>query len=262
MPLQTNAYKSFKAEAERLTNLVVLFSHSVPVLARVLGDSAAAGVVPIKPADNFPHDRADGPLLLQWAKDYDQDLARLIVLSVFSYFEAYIRGALIEMYELQGGQNSFIKIAERRAARHWALPTGSVAEAKRRLQARDHKGKTDRFKKFSKILDEAGFAFPPDLLSVYGAQQLAEKLGLKSKSSFRAYEIPDLLSYAILCPPTAAERKMFEDIRGLRNKVAHGTTPVITVHAAIKKSTALRKWAARVDAHLGEHFLVLAKYSK
>lgn len=260
--MQTSAYSAFKGEAERITNLAVLFSHAVPVLTRVIKDPAAAASVALKPADNFPHDNSDGPTLLQFAMGYDQALARLIVLSVFSYFEAYVSAALGEVFDLQGGLENFKRIAARRATKHWTLPPGPIAEAKRRLQTRDDRAKIDRFKKFSNVLDEARFAFPPDLLAQYGAQQLAKKIEPKGRQALRAHEIPDLLADALLCPPTPAERHVFEDIRSLRNKVAHGAAPALTVHSAIKKSTSLRKWAGRIEAHIAEHFLVLAKYSK
>src|SRR5262245_7746065 len=87
MALQTKAYLAFKAESERLTNVVVLVSHAVPVLRRVLALPAQATPVPVKPADTFINDQADGTLLQTWAIDYDKELARLVVLSVFSYFE-------------------------------------------------------------------------------------------------------------------------------------------------------------------------------
>lgn len=260
--MHTSAYAAFRSEAERITNLAVLFSHAVPVLTRVLSDPVAAAQVPLKPADNFPHDKSDGATLLQFATGYDQALARLIVLSVFSYFEAYVGAALAEVFALQGGIENFKRIAARRAVKHWALPPGPLREAKRRLQTRDDRAKIDRFKKFSNVLDEAGYAFPPDLLAQYGAQQLAKKIEPKGRQALRAHEIPDLLADALLCPPTPAERQVFEDIRGPRNKVAHGSAPALTVHSAIKKSTSLRKWAARIEAHIAEHFLVLAKYSK
>src|SRR5947208_1644716 len=99
----TSSYLAFKIEAERLTNLISLISHAVPVLTRVLASPEALALVPLKPADNFPHDKATGPLLSTWAEGYSQDLAHVIVLSVYSQFEAYVRGALTEIYERQGG---------------------------------------------------------------------------------------------------------------------------------------------------------------
>lgn len=255
----TQSYLAFKSESERLTNLVVLFSYSVPALMRVLSSPAASALVPVKP-DNFPHDKTTGPTLTSRALGYDQDLARITVLSVYSYFEAYVRGALKEIYDRQGGPDAFVALAERRVCRHWSHASGEVAEAKRKLQDADKKGKSNKYLKYSKVLADAGFAFPPDLLAVYGARQLAKKLEPTGRNSFRAAEIPDLLSDSLLLNVGPGERQMFGEIRALRNRIAHGSIPVLGMHAAVKKTAALRAWAARIDAHIGKHFLVLAKY--
>jgi hypothetical protein len=261
MAQHTEAYLTFKAESERLINLTVLFSHAVPVLKRVLGSHQASALVQLKQPDNFPHDDTTGSELLVRAAGYEQDLAHVIVLSIFSYFEAYVRGALDEVYARQGGQQAFIALAEKRATRYWTSLPPAIAEAKHKLQTVDKKGKAEKYKKYSRILVEAGFSFPPDILSVYGARKLKEKLDARSPRALRAWEIPDLLTDALLFNVTAAEKTMFTDVRKLRNKVAHGSKPTLSVHAAIKKTSALRKWATRIDTHIGQHFLVLAKYA-
>jgi hypothetical protein len=262
MAQQTKAYLAFKTESERLINLAVLFSHAVPVLKRLLESAQASALVPLKPADNFPHDNATGSMLLTWATDYDLDLARLIVLSIFSYFEAYVRGALREIYERQGGPEAFVALAERRVTRYWKSPPAAVAEAKRKLQTVDEKGKVYKSLKYSRVLVDAGFSFPPDILAVYGARKLEEKLQPNVQKAFRAWEIPDLLSEALLFNSKPSEKEAYEELRKLRNEVGHGSVPALSVHAAIKKTAALRKWATRIDAHIGEHFLVLAKYAR
>jgi hypothetical protein len=261
MAQNTEAYLAFKAESERLTNLVALFSHAVPVLKRVLASTQASALVPLKPADSFPNDRATGPMLLDWAQNYDQDLARIIVLTVFSNFEAYIRSVLLEVFERQGGTEDFIELAVKRSTRYWKSPPAGVVEAKGKLQTTDKKSKADRSRKYSKILTAAGFPFPTDLLAVYGARKLAEKLQPDPRKALRAWEIPDLLTEALLFKVTAAEKAMYKDIRKLRNDVGHAAATALSVHDAIKKTTRLRKWASRIDAHIEEHFLVLTKYA-
>ena len=267
MSRNTNAYLAFKAESERLTNLVALFSHSVPVLRRVLNSPQATALVPLKPADSFPHDKSDGATLLQWAKDYEQDLSRMIVLTVFSNFEAYIRAVLLEIFDRQGGIESFITLSEKRSTRFWASAPWELTQAKNKLQTIDKKGKADRSRKYSKLLSSAGFSFPPDPLAAYGARKLAEKLQANPSKAFRAWEIPDLLSEALLFKATVAERRSYEELRLLRNDVSHAGPAgrslggTLNLHGAIKKTTSLRKWASRIDAHIEEHFLVLAKYA-
>jgi hypothetical protein len=258
----TKSYLAFKAESERLINLAVLFSHAVPVLSQVLGSPEASALVSLKPADNFPHDNTTGPVLLTWTLGYGEDLARIVLLSVFSYFEAYVRGALQEVYDFQGGPQAFIDLAEKRVTRHWNSSPSKVAEAKRKMQSPDDKAKVEKLRKYTRVLVDAGFAFPPDLLAVYGARQLAKKLDRRGRNALRAWEIPDLLSNALLLKISEAERLKYDDLRDLRNDIAHGSVPPLSVHDAIKKTTNLRTWAARIDAHIGKHFLVLAKYAR
>lgn len=261
MSQNTKAYLAFKAESERLTNLIALFSHAVPVLKRVLASTQASALVPLKPADSFPNDKATGSMLLQWSKDYEKDLARIIVLVVFSNFEAYIRAALLEIYDRQGGVENFITLTGKRSMRYWKSPPTNIAEAIAKLQTPDDKRKADRYRKYSKILIAAGYPFPTDLLAVYGARKLAEKLQEKSRTAFRAWEIPVLLTEALLMKITDTENEMYEELRKLRNDVGHAVPTTLSVHDAIKKTTKLRKWASRIDAHIEEHFLVLTKFA-
>lgn len=258
----TTSYKTFRKQSERLTNLTVLFSHAVPVLSRVLASADASTLVPIKPPDNFPNDRATGPMLRMWSAGYSQDLAYTMVLSVFSYFEAYIRGALQEIFDRQGGREAFIDLAKKRVTRHWNLAPAEIAQAKRGLLGADDKTKAGRLKKYTKVLVDAGFAFPPDLLAIYGAEQLAKKIEPKGRNAFKAHEIPQLLADSIRFKVGEKERVMYEELRLLRNEIAHGSNPPLSIHDAIKKTTELRDWASRIDEHIGNHFLVLAKYAR
>ena len=251
----TQSYLAFKSESERLTNLVVLFSYSVPALMRVLSSPAASALVPVKP-DNFPHDKTTGPTLTSRALGYDQDLARITVLSVYSYFEAYVRGALKEIYDRQGGPDAFVALAERRVCRHWSHASGEVAEAKRKLQDADKKGKSNKYLKYSKVLADAGFAFPPDYWPCMVLGSWQRSLSPRAEINPRRGN-PDLLSDSLLLNVGPGERQMFGEIRALRNRIAHGSIPVLGMHAAVKKTAALRAWAARIDAHIGKHFLVL-----
>jgi len=187
----------------------------VPVLRQVLASPTLTAQVSLKPADNFPHDKSTGSALLGFAAGYGQQLAHLIVLSVFSYFEAYIRGALSEIYDLQGGEAAFLAMAQKRVTRHWKSTQPDIIAAKRRLQTREKKGKIEKYRKYGRFLDARNFAFPPDLFSAYGAQQLARKLDVKSGSALRAYEIPELLSEALLFDVTKADRSAYEDVRRL-----------------------------------------------
>lgn len=258
----TESYLRFKQEVVRQINLVVLISHAVPVLKRVLADQGASKTIALKPPDNFPHDKTDAPLLQKWAQDYSRVLAHVIVLSVFSQFEAYIRGALDEIYTRQGGPEAFVELAMKQAKQYWISAPKNVVEAKRKLRDSDKKNLAQKFRKYSRVLVQSGYSFPPDLLAVYGAKRLQEKLSSKGPKALRAWEIPDLLADALLLDVTPAEKDMYENLRNLRNAVAHGNQPSLTVHSAVTETGKLREWATKIDKHIAKHFLILAKYAR
>ena len=72
----------------------------------------------------------------------------------------------------------------------------------------------------------------------------------------QAWEIPSILEDCLLFPIEVKERDIFEEIRALRNAVAHGRAPVIPLAKSLQYSSKLHKIAARVDNHIVEHFLV------
>lgn len=162
--------------------------------------------------------------------------------------------------DLQGGSTAFVAMARKRATRHWKSSQPDVIEAKRKLQTQEKKGKADKYRKYGRILADKGFVFPPELLSAYGARQLTLKLETGARTSMRAHEIPDILSDALMLDVTKADRDTYKELRGLRNTIAHGGAPSLTVHQAVKKTTFVRQWATRIDHHIGEHFMLLAKH--
>ncbi len=261
MTPHSKAYLRFKEESERLTNFVALISHAVPVLRRVV-ETPGGAPVPIKPPDNFPHDRASGALLTTWMANYDQELARLIVLAIFSYFEAYVRAVVTELCEFQGGQQAFLGHSVKRATRDWTMRDTKLLLAKRRLQRRDEPGKADRFRKYTRVLEAGRFRFPSELLSAYGVRQLLRRIERDRRDGIQAWEIPDLLSDALLVPVTATQRKTYDALRTLRNKIAHGAVPPVTLHDAVRRTIWLRQWVTRLDEHITSHFFVLERYAE
>ncbi len=76
----------------------------------------------------------------------------------------------------------------------------------------------------------------------------------------RAWEIPDILSDCLLFPISTDQQKLFETCRSLRNRIAHGKAPIISLQSSLRHASELHALAAKVDSHLVEHFLVLQKY--
>ncbi|HYW16677.1 MAG TPA: hypothetical protein VE891_11080, partial [Allosphingosinicella sp.] len=109
--------------------------------------------------------------------------------------------------------------------------------------------------KHGRVLDKVGFRFPTDLLAHYGAASFILKAD--EKRGFKAYEIPDILESAFLYPLSSSDRSNLEDIRHIRNKIAHGGGPTLTLKRALRYASELHTLAAALDSHVAKHFLVL-----
>ena len=62
-------------------------------------------------------------------------------------------------------------------------------------------------------------------------------------------------------PLSKATVKRFNEIRGMRNNVAHGNPVTIELRAAMQAVKDLHALAAQVDKHLAEHFFVIEEYA-
>jgi hypothetical protein len=92
-------------------------------------------------------------------------------------------------------------------------------------------------------------------LSNFGVRFLRSKLD--EKRGLRAFEIPEILSECLLFDVDTSEKKMFEGVRGLRNKLAHGHPQPIPLATALRYASELHTLAAKIDKHMCEHFFVI-----
>lgn len=248
----TNSYLRFRRQAEEMWDFVVTVCFAVPSLKEQIR-LVRTGVVGISlpPPDYFK-----GQSIQQIrVADYKSKLSRYIVLSSFSFFEAYIIDAIREMIEFHGGTEEFINRAQQKIEESIGSIDGSTQEHKRKLQEPEKPGKELKYLKHSKHLVEAGYKFPSELLSSYGIRSLAERL-----DNLRSADIPILLSQGLNCEINA---ERFHQIRDIRNKLAHGRANEVrlTLKKAIKLNDDLRKFAVKIDKHLTQHFFVLEKYA-
>jgi hypothetical protein len=258
----TVAYGHFKDETEGFINFVVLVCHAVPTLRRVIdAHQTGTSALVLKPADHFIHDRSTDAALLALASTYQSELARSVVLTTFSYFEEYVKSALSEIVKFHGGDGAFLSLAEKRSRAHMKTPSATVLRAKRKLQEPAKRGKYEKYQKYSEILSGHRFRFPSDVLAAFGVRQLIEKVRKKSRSEMKAYEIPDLLGGALQMDISHAERKEFDDMRSLRNSIAHGSAKGTRMTDSLKAASGLQAWAAKIDQHIVEHFLVLERFA-
>ena len=176
--------------------------------------------------------------------------------SVFSYFEAFVTSLLSEIVDFHGGATKFQATADKRAKAFLTNSSQVIVDAKRKLQEHGKSKNKGRYEKHSAVLVKSGFRFPSELMAPYGVRNLI----LKSKGS-KAYEIQLLIRDALCFPLLAKDVSRINDIREVRNAIAHGQPGTTTLQNALTISKDLREIALKVDQHALEHFFVLEAYA-
>ena len=252
---QTEAFLRYKANSQRYLDFVVLVATAVPTLRQTLDAQPATIATP----DYFRQLGRDSASLRALIKDYQNQLASSSVVTLFSYFEEYVRGALQEIVDFHGGNQAFLALSKDRSSRFFGPLTPSIRDHKRKLQEHPKKGKVGKYRKHSSALTHVGFSFPTDLLAPFGASALLGKLD--PKRGFKAWEIPDIVEGALMLGITPKARSRLAEIRTLRNTIAHGTVASVTIKRAMSMGHDLRATAVAIDNHVVEHFLVLERYA-
>lgn len=252
MIAHTKGLKTLKTESQRYLDYVVLVKHAIPSLVHAINHPGGGAQIVSERFNTEAPSR-----LATLAGKSDRELARSTIITLFSFFEAYVKSVLEEIVEFHAGgdKKKFVAVAAARARKALAPLAGNLAKSRRQLQEPPKPGKREKYKAAAAALDGAGYRFPTELLAVYGAAQFVQKLD--DRRGMKAWEIPDILEYGLLFDLSKADRTRLDEIRSLRNKIAHGDggkSP--TFEEAMKVSADLRRFAVAIDAHVVEHFLL------
>jgi hypothetical protein len=247
----TKAFALYKSQSEAMFNFVVVVCYAVPNFSNQLNDIRTDSNNKLLPPDYFKNDTNSPDGLLQKSANYQNVLAAYVVLSGFSYFEAYISEVITEMINFHGGVDKF----KRQALSSMTNVNPNILYHKRKLQEPIKPAKIQKYKKHTKVLVDAGYQFPSDLISSYGFHMLQEKV-----ERMKAFEIPNLLKESLQMPLCKATVDRFDKIREMRNSVAHGNPVTISLRDAMQASKDLHALAAKIDNHLVEHFFVINEY--
>jgi hypothetical protein len=249
----SKAYLRLREQSQEFLDFVVLSCTAMPTLKQHLQTIGVQGLVP----DHFkgPPNAAQ---LLSYVQSYQNPLARSTVLTLWSFFEAYVKALLMEIIDFHGGPATFQANADRRAKSFVANSSSQILDAKRKLQEPAKKAKKGSYEKHSKTLVTLGFRFPSELLAPYGVKTLIQRA--KPQGS-KAYQIPELLRDALCFPLGDADVARIEGIRETRNDIAHGSHVTLTLKQALEIGKDLRDVAAKVDRHATEHFFILEAFA-
>ena len=252
----TKAYETYRGQSQAHLDFYVLVATAVPNLERILHDSASQ----LAPAHYFKTAHQDKRRLIGLAARYEKEIAALSVVALYSYFEAYVKSTIQEVIDFHGGAYSFARRATSRASRFLDSVDASLFLHKRKLQEYPKSGKSQKYRKHSSSLGEMGFRFPSELLAPYGVALLISKAD--EKRGLRAWEIPTVLQSGLLLQLSKSEADRLENVRTLRNEIAHGKKVRIRTRGAMAIAKDLHAIAARIDRHVVEHFLVLEEFAR
>ncbi len=179
-----------------------------------------------------------------------------MLLSLFSFFEAFVKDVVQEMFDFHGGAEKLLEIAEKRDRYFSSLPQQSeVANAKSKLRT-NKVGKEQRYAKFGIILRDCGYRFPTDRMSSYGVRMLIER-----HKKLRAHDIPDLLEHGLSIPVSQSSKDKFYAIKDKRNKVAHGRMQNLDLSYIREANDFFRDMTFLINSHILEDYFVVEEYA-
>jgi len=186
------------------------------------------------------------------SKEYDSDLGKAVLLSNFSYFEAYVMDAIREIFEFHGGGDAMIEATRSRSDKSINSTDEEVEECKKKLQD----SLCGEKKKYSRLLRKNNYRFPSELLSSYGLVKLRDDL-----ENFSSVAVPELLANGLRFDMSEKQVREFHRIRNIRNSIAHGNVKEFAMHDAVKCSSFLQDMAGHIDRHIVNNYFVTEDFS-
>ena len=248
----TNAFKKLKEQIQESIDFVILCCHAVPALKGYIKAVDKGSAQKIPDPDYFggsvQHKR-----LKAISPSYRKILGKFLILSSFSYFEAFVKDVMKEIFEFHSDANLLDLAIEKRDKTIALVSINASTENNvRKLRERMIPSKVEKYVKINTELKSNGYRFPSDHFSAYGILRLWEQI-----EEMRAVQIPKIIQEALGLSWTDDEITNFHRIRDLRNNIAHGVLKEVDLSAAIDDNRFLRNLAIKVDKHIVKHFFII-----
>jgi hypothetical protein len=251
---KSKAHERHKGAVQQAYDFAATMCYAVPHLAAHI-TLVDAGKAALQPPHYFAPQNST-----QFLRDniatFEERLSSYMLLSLFSFFEAFVKDIVQEMFDFHGGTEMLLALAAKRdLALSTAAQSRDIQVAKAKL-TKNKKGKHQKYQKYSKVLVAAGFRFPTERFSSYGVGMLIER-----HKNLKAHAIPDLLVHGVAMHMSAAEKAQYDSIREKRNKVAHGRPQKLDLAYIRTTNDFFRDMTFRINTHVLEHFFVLEQYA-
>lgn len=249
----TQSFSRLKNEVQNVMNFAIVVSYAVPCLKYTLKKMPMEQPPLFKP-DHFDSRPIKTEKVLHDTEVYKETLSRHIVLSSFSYFEAYFHDVLQEILDFHGKDLLMGVSTLTTAMKDTDDPT--IEKARKKLSEYPKKSNLDKYKNNQAKLVKSGQLMPSSLLAQYGYNLLTE---LIEKDYIPASRIPELSKSILQLKLDEQETEHLHGYRGIRNKIAHGriTEGSLFVKKAIEMNNFFRNLALKIDRHVIKHFLIV-----
>jgi|GEM_PF-2421380 len=250
----TNAYLVLRQHSQQMLDFAVLICTSVPQLRHAFREHSN------DPSVFLAANTAFRPSVVPYSTEkrsinsYKRTLGANLLLSVFSYFETYFFTAIDELIEFHGGEDALIAMATSQVMNK-PIASGNDEKNLKYLRTPFKNRKTDRYMKYSKALRGKDVIWPTQRLVLYGVRQL-----LENRKRWKSVKIPVLTRDLLTLDVDDGTESKFHNLRGERNKIAHGKTLSYDLKKAIDACMFFRQFARTVDEHICKNFLVMEKY--
>ena len=254
MRTNTDSYLKYKKEIKDIWNFVVMICYAVPSLNKTIkGVEQGIENYRLPKADDFKHDKSSLETLKSYSKpSYKKRLASYLHISSFSFFEAYVKGAIEEFIQFHGDSDKFIQRAICRAERHLKDNEDDTKKHRAKLHGPYKKGNSLRYAKHIRQLEELHYRFPTELFSAYGLKTLIAR-----SRDFTAKDIPEIMMDCFSFPLYREAIKRFVSYKDRRNNIAHGNPSDYKLKEVLDMNEDLKSLASSFDKHLISYYFIL-----
>lgn len=267
MLANTNSFGRLKKEQQRILDFAVLICHAVPNVKKTIrGSMEKIPYFSLPNPDYFNKEHEDK--IKELSNHYKENLSKYLIISSFSFFEAYFKSVIEELIDFHGGREIFIKNIKDRHQKLIETNEKEISKNKRKLQEPPKKKNYSQYEKHRKALEQnALFRMPSELFASLGVKYILDLVG---SDRFRSVMIPELLEHGFLMSleekvnksddlKNMTIKETFSSMRDIRNKISHGNDPSIDFAKAMDYIRFLRHLAVKVDKHIVEHFFILER---
>lgn len=254
MLAHSHSLLNLKRDAQQVHDFIILNCHAIPAYKLIHKEHAESKREFIPRPDHFYQGKICHDRVRELAKDYKSPLANYALLSLFSFFESYVKEVVKELFKFHT-HDYLESLGDRLKAR--ADVTATTIPHKK-LRVRPNKKKRGRHihlvEQLKAIPDSIS---PTELFAAYGVTVLKQRMG-NDFDRLKANDIPDLLNDAFLYKMSESDSTQYNSIRDMRNSIAHGNSDDnLSLGTVIGHNDVLRKLAIDIDQHLLKHFFVI-----